>query len=363
MMKCRSCGAVLGSESIVGEWVVCPSCGNRYLLDYADSFEKSQGHIKYYFAAKDTFHDFQTACLDKIMKISPADTISKLTETVKRYCYIPAITNIGGVGDYKLKFLGIESLGLSDAAHEFLQTSISNEDAVFGYSQRKRMPEHSSNFSVVDFDASKLKTMIDSGEVRTNEIYYYPLYQWEFEYQGEKISFVSLGRADDMQYSQLPVEDALKESKRPVYIQPSHMMRYSWTCGTILLLAVVCPVVYFLVADYAAGINGLGPEWTDLNNTVVIGHWWVILLVLLLPIIVLRFVLPLVSALFRSFCQFLGYFTLQLMARAVNLYKKKRYLQIVLPIQKRKQADARNKYGVKLDDLHIQADMPSFYFN
>lgn len=349
-MKCRSCSASLGSENVVGEWVKCPYCGSHYLVNYENS-EQCGTHIDYYFPARDSFHDFQTACLDIVMKVSPADSISKSKEKGKSCCYIPAIANIGGKGDYKASYIGDEMFEYKNAVNEIFDYHISNNDSVLGYRKRQKLKTNETyGIEKVDFDELKYKNKVDHGDIVTNEIHYYPFYYWELEYNGEIMYFLSLGNSNNIVHRNLPIENKLKENARPVYVNASDCKKYALVFGIFILIAVVAIVIY--------SYDSVLKQWFDYvisQSGNIIREWWYIILLCL-------FFSPLIFDLIKIVSKIVGYYSIQLIARMWNMYIRHKYMNVIMPIQKKKQLDAQSRFRIMLNDLHINKEIPPFCF-
>lgn len=373
-MKCKTCQAVLTDENVVGEWIKCPHCGSTYLADHANTCQRDAAHVDYYFPARDSFHDFQTACLDKLMKVSPADAISGSKETGKTCCYIPAIANIGGKGDYNAFYIGNEAFKYKNATNEILGRYISNNDSVFGYHQRKKLKANELHtFDKVDLNEQKYKDKVGHGDIVTNEVHYFPFYYWELIYNGKTMYFMSLGNSNNIVHCNLPIENKLREKARPVYVDATECENHALILGYLTLMAFAAIVIYFYVYPaYGETIK----QWLyyAANNPKQIKDMcWVLLIIGLIALfifpLIIMLLLAVLSPLIRGIkkvikgtVKFIGFWVAQLFARILNLYKRHKYIRLVMPIQKKKQSDAKNKFGIILNDLHINKEMPPFSF-
>lgn len=360
-------------ENVVGEWVKCPFCGSSYLIDYTAE-EQNVTRADYYFRAKDSFHDFQAACLDMMMKASPADVLHAAHEESKVCCYLPAVADIGGEGCYNAFYIGEEEFRQKNAANEILCRDISNKDSVLGYRQRKKRKAGGQlPLETVNLNEQEYNERVSRGDIVTNEIHYFPFYYWELTYKGKAMSFMSLGNANDIVCHDLPYESQLADSNKPRYITASDCSENASICGWIFFAAVPVIVLCFYVfpahgetimqwissaADIPAKLKKMG--WA---------FWLIAALALPFAFFIIAISLSVLSPIIRAICgivniiiTFVGNMVAQICARGANLFKRHKYLNTIMPIQRKKQADARARFGITLNDLHIDKAIPPFSF-
>lgn len=341
--KCRNCGAPLIDKDIVGQWVCCPHCNSRFLVDYAEESGSGRKRENFHFPFDCDMKAFQTYCFDLLMQQSPADVISQMRLLEEKECFLPTITTIGrSAGErYSVNYIGKEPL--DEAILTFLQKGFDNADVRFGHERRLRVRElPKSAIAVAErFEAE--------GAAVTNEVHYFPLFYLKYEYKGRTFCFISLGDVKRVFNSQLPREELLSE--RPRYTLSDTALNVAAAISVILMaVAIAIPLCTYGRELYLEQELYRASTW-----------FWVIAVVLLISVyVILKRLIQFVLKLFflpLTFC--IGMLVQMFTHFVVNKMKLRSYLNIVEPIQQRKQRDAMSLYQVNLNDLHIDTKIPS----
>lgn len=365
---CPNCSCSIPAESVVGEWIKCPSCGSCFQVNYseqpasvASAGDKAvmgdAGLRKYYFQFRSSYDDFQTKCFDALMRYSPADVFSQMRIVDKQAGYVPVFANIGGNADYHVT--GINGKKLPAPVTSMLGRAFSNSDQRFGIERRSSKPDASvAGVEFLEIDNDKVLQLRENGSYVTNEVHYFPYFYLECEYKGKRMEFASLGDVTGMIHYNLPHESRLDE--RPVFITDSGNEKKDSSMPAIMKIAITLLTAYavYLLLFEVIGKDKLYDFYNYFPEKIedATGIHELIAFVLMIPASIIA--LKMMFMLSMELSTFIYKAIRRGLKHNANRKSLKRYHKIVVPIQKQKQADADSIYGIKLKELYIINELP-----
>ena len=193
-LKCSSCGHTLYCEDAVGQWLECPRCGARFLIDtFLAGNERREGEQDdvlishkeqdvFYFPLQCDYQSFREKCFDMMMHDSPSDIFSDMQVVEQKQCYLPYVASIGGEDHsvYDALYVGADE---HDAIiKQCLRLSYKNSDPHLGKFSRKHAKD-ANGIADIPVD-SKRMSALPAWASEADEVHYYPFYCLVCSYRG-----------------------------------------------------------------------------------------------------------------------------------------------------------------------------------
>ena len=283
-VTCSSCGYKLDLSEAVGQWIECPRCHARFLIDMLPNSDATDaaaqnvaategavlggtstgitrsaaprgaittdemltGHkeaVVYYFKPACSYAAFRMQCFDMMMRESPADIFAEMKIVEEKQCYVPYVCSIGGDcnAQYNAVYVGAE--GHDVIVKKYAELSFLNSDNHFGtfcrsHSKGAETPE------AVAVDPARM-AVLPAWAAQADEVHYYPFYCLVGNYQGKLFIFSSLGD-ERIQTFSMPTDDALRRKPHLISIDSNKHISIAKSLASLLTaLLAVCLLIIF----------------------------------------------------------------------------------------------------------------------
>lgn len=360
-LKCAACGHVLNLKDAVGEWIECPSCHARFLIDsFPVTTEETKDNGKhttvYFFTKQCDFKSFRTQCFDLMMQSSPVDIFSELKVIEEKQCYLPYVSSIGGDSNkaYAAEYVGIDKHPVILQKYDHL--SYKNDDKRFGAFCRS-LDKGNSNDEMVPVDQSRVAAL-PGWAAHADELHYYPFYCLVCSYKGTVFSFSSLGDSG-ITTIKMPKDKDLRLGPSLIDLSNSERVAYAKKAAKFAVAIIaLCLLWYFWqeVSDYIMEKKDfISEEWETSHSR---NGWFAYVLFavyfvwLFLKVAFFAIVGGVVSY-YASFC--ILWLAIVVGAFLHNRYVTRRCLKKLKQIQRRKQRDAHARHNICLNELYNKA--------
>ena len=358
-MSCSSCGCTLYYKDAVGQWIKCPRCPAKYLIDVLDDNDGNEdsliGHKRhevFCFPGQCDYQTFRMKCFDMLMEMSPADIFSEMTIIEEAECFLPYVANIGGdnYDTYEAVYVGDEKKRI--IMERFSTLKFKNNDSLFGTLSRRHC-KNEGDSRMVQVDQDKMHRLQGWTAV-ADEIHYYPFYCMTARYKGTTFHLYSLGNAS-IQHQGLPVDGMLH--KKP---KLERMDSHSNTQAKRIAVVAMALMLAFLALAYWPEIHGIwddtiaraNQKWTVMLQRSSYFAYVLAFLAIGVALVAITAITILATTIAFKTLYGVTWLALALRLKIRNRRSIRQRLEEITQVQRRKQQDAYARFGISLDNLH-----------
>lgn len=360
-MECRSCGYTLYYKDAVGQWIECPRCRAKYLVDFTSHGDGGRGdetlmghkeHLVFFFQKQCDYQTFRMKCFDLLMKMAPADIFEKMSVKEEKNCMLPYVANIGGETETSYMAVYVGTSNHHMIKEKYMTMRFKNSDTQFGaFCRTNTFNDEDAEVVPVDPD---LMAKLPEWAALADEVHYYPYYCLTGEYNGKTISFSSLGN-EEIQTGNIPEDKQLHRMPRLIKIDWQFKAKIKkFAIIMLVILAVALANIYWtdicnLWADIQVAAHD---KWHKMLQKWSFFAYIITFFAGCVSLTLAPLVIHIIYKVSVTIIYFVMWLILALGIKQLNKQSIKKRLKEVKGIQIKKQQDAYSNFGVNLKELY-----------